>query len=577
MKKNHLLPILCLLFLGLSPHFSSAQTEDPPCIHVYPAHDNFEAIVDTVAERMLHPFLFAGCTFQENGVHKFIYPFPIPDNGTNFILVKARQNGVIEWTKTYGDLNFKDAASCIQPTSDGNFILVGTSESISNNKNYPFLMKIDPAGNIIWQKSYPKGHNLGRMQVVELNNGDLAVCGYHNPWKYSETHEMVTILTDANGNIINYNQFGNNGRSWDHLRGITATQNGGFAVCGTNGHAGDYVGGLIIQFDGGGNMVWETIWQLNSPTGTWNLNSSNPNDRRRLFLTDIIESYPHLYVAGHIDNGKANGSQSTFRKGFIGEVLPGGAQGWTFHYHVDSTHSVFNNLAATSDTGFVAVGKTKVGGQQRTWLLKVGMMGMPEFSHVYGGGNQEFGAWIDEGQDKSLIVTGFRRSTSSNLDYRAYHMRTDSAGKGNHLCLDTAAVVFDHHPHHPTEQFNTYTNATPNDHINLLVDSSCISIWDCLDFPGKANSDDFTLDQSQSSWEVYPNPGRSLIMISSGSGSGSEENAQISVLDLTGRVLHNTSYTGGVAKLDISDLPAAIYLIQIQEKDRVQTVKWIKE
>ena len=573
MKKEHLLLFVCLLLWGLLPHSINAQTEDP-CLLVQPARADYEVVVDTTAEKMLHPFLFEGCTFEENGTAKFMYPFPVPYNSTDFILVKAHQDGQIEWTMSYGDQNFKDAASNVKPTADGKFIVAGVSESIHNNKNYPFLMKVGPAGNIIWQRSYPNNHNLGRVQVAQLSNGNFALCSYHNPWKYSETHEMVIILTDSTGNIIKYNQFGNNGRSWDHLRGITPTSGGGFAVCGSNGHAGDYVGGLVMKFDGSGNKIWEKVWQLNNITGIWNLNSSNPNNRSRMFFTDIVESGPNLYVAGMIDNAKANGQGSTWRKGFLAEVLPSGINGWTFAYHLDSTLSVLYSLDVTSDGGFAAVGKTRENGQQKTWLLKTDMMGIPQFSHTYGGGNLDFGSWIEEGNGDSLIITGFNRLTNSNLDYRAYHTRTDPLGKGDNLCRDTAAISFRHHPHHPLDRTYSDNIYTPQDLCDLQNVEVCMEMWDCdmpmgkLAQPGLEN----TLDQPL--WDIYPNPGRDQLFVRSSSGESIQ--GQIEIMDLTGRVLRRKHHHEGTSMLDVSDLSPGVYFIMIRTEAGKETLRWVK-
>lgn len=544
-------------------------------VNMQPQSDHYWAM-DTTAEKVLHPFLFEGDNFVEAGIEKVLYPFAIPDSSIDFILCKARATGEVEWTKRYGKANYKDVANSVKKTHDGNFIVAGVSESFSNHKNYPFLMKIDANGTVLWQRTYDGGHNLGRVKAVELEDGNFAACSYHNPWKYSETHEPVVFVVDPTGSLINYKRFGPDARNWDHLRGITPTIDGGFAVCGTNGHQGDYIGGLVVKFTDTGAVEWESVIQAQTSTGNFNLNSSNPADRSHLHFCDIVQWNHQLIVSGYYTNAKAGGGQATFKKGVLGEIHPPGVPGWFRSYTHDPAFSLFYNLSktplASSQQGVVVTGRTKNGGQQRTWVLKADPLGNPYFTSVYGGGNLEMGTWIAESDSSNILVAGFTRASSAASDYHPYHMRVDSNGHGADVCRDSVSIQIDdliiNHmvPHYAYIELGGAFASSFNS------DSACIPVLDCdgnsskrISMPPVAESDHYIL---------FPNPGTDQFWIES--YNESIEPVQMRIIDQAGRILKDFKFEGGRMKVDVEMLPAGIYFIRIEDSKHPITRKWIK-
>jgi hypothetical protein len=63
------------------------------------------------------------------------------------ILIKTDTYGNIQWVKTYGGAN-DDFASSVQQTSDGRYILVGSTWSFGAGGTDIFLIKTDARGNI---------------------------------------------------------------------------------------------------------------------------------------------------------------------------------------------------------------------------------------------------------------------------------------------------------------------------------------------------------------------------------------------------------------------------------------------
>ena len=76
--------------------------------------------------------------------------------GTGIInawLIKTDQSGDTLWTKTYGG-NYHNPIYCVQETSDGGYILVGSTNSIDTDNFDVLLIKTNQLGDTLWTKTY---------------------------------------------------------------------------------------------------------------------------------------------------------------------------------------------------------------------------------------------------------------------------------------------------------------------------------------------------------------------------------------------------------------------------------------
>ena len=105
--------------------------------------------------------------------------------GKDFWLVKIDGAGDVLWDKRYGGSE-DDNCSGIIPTADGNYLLYGASASPadgdktegSHGYNDFWIVKIDENGSKIWDKRYGGGAEDKCLYALELENGDFALSGY---------------------------------------------------------------------------------------------------------------------------------------------------------------------------------------------------------------------------------------------------------------------------------------------------------------------------------------------------------------------------------------------------------------
>jgi len=100
-------------------------------------------------------------------------------NGTDasdVYLLKMNADGDSLWSKTFGGSSYDEAEQLIF-TSDGNYLILGYSFSFGNNGQF-YLIKIDTAGNLIWERNYGGiGFDRGRT-LVETTDGDFVLAGW---------------------------------------------------------------------------------------------------------------------------------------------------------------------------------------------------------------------------------------------------------------------------------------------------------------------------------------------------------------------------------------------------------------
>jgi hypothetical protein len=117
----------------------------------------------------------------------------------NVYLIKTDGNGNQQWYKTYGGPDY-DWGLSIQPTSDGGYIIAGYTYSFGAGKSDVYLIKTDENGNQQWYKtfggiSYDYGYS-----VQQTSDGGYIVAGSTELF-VNDYADVYLIKTDENGNV----------------------------------------------------------------------------------------------------------------------------------------------------------------------------------------------------------------------------------------------------------------------------------------------------------------------------------------------------------------------------------------
>ena len=99
-------------------------------------------------------------------------------------VIKTDEDGNEVWSKTLGNKPFYDFGNAVLELADGNYIVAGTTKSIVNNRdiynNDVYLVKLDPDGNVLWEKSYGGPGSDWASSAVQSRSGDIVITGHTN-------------------------------------------------------------------------------------------------------------------------------------------------------------------------------------------------------------------------------------------------------------------------------------------------------------------------------------------------------------------------------------------------------------
>ena len=123
-------------------------------------------------------------------------------------LVKVDDNGVEQWAKTYGGDGGESAESIIAVSDGGYLILAESTSWVTTDQDQDlYLVKVDAAGNLIWDKIIDGVGREGAAELAELPGGGFAVVGYSASGG-AGARDMYLVTVDASGNQVWERYFG---------------------------------------------------------------------------------------------------------------------------------------------------------------------------------------------------------------------------------------------------------------------------------------------------------------------------------------------------------------------------------
>ena len=139
------------------------------------------------------------------------------NGGVDCWIVKLDTVGNITWQKSLGGSGF-DSAYSIKQTQDGGFIVACESYSndgdvTGNNGSYDYwIVKLDSGGEITWQKSFGGSEGDAASSIQQTNDGGYIIAGssYSNDGDLTvnnglNEHWIIKLLSDEISNLTELN------------------------------------------------------------------------------------------------------------------------------------------------------------------------------------------------------------------------------------------------------------------------------------------------------------------------------------------------------------------------------------
>jgi len=275
----------------------------------------------------------------------------------DFWVLKLDSTGNVVWQKACGGTDY-DSATSIQETSNGGFIVAGSTESFGTGSRDFWVLKLDSTGNVVWQKAYGGSAVDSATSIQETLDGGFIVAGYTQSFGAGEEDFWVLKL-DSTGNVVWQKACG--GTDYDIAYSIQETSDSGFIVAGTTYSFGAGISDYwVLKLNANGNisdcdLVGDTTGTANDTVATVLASSAVPAVTTAVTSVTIDNTYVSVEKQC-FDEGlpsSVGGILTFFDVSVADGTLEGTGSGWMAVSHLQSMRSTIEDASGCIDRGAI--------------------------------------------------------------------------------------------------------------------------------------------------------------------------------------------------------------------------------
>lgn len=480
---------------------------------------------------------------------------------SDIFLIKINPAGNVLWSKTYGG-NGADAINKIEKTNDGGFVLIGNTNSFGAGTFDMYVIKTDSVGDTLWTKAYGQTYYDYGNDIQQTTDGGYIITGYGSNNPGPPYASLYLIKTNSIGDTLWTRIFDDTISDAAWGSSVKQTSDGGYVVLGTSPHMDSILSyhdaAYLLKTDANGNELWSKKYAQNT-------------DDVAVQGIEVFETNDGGYVLSGLTVDYSVGDAIT--NDFLLKTDNSGNTIWSHGYQIngDSWENFLGNVIQTNDGGFafsywswvtdtIPFDTVPGGAHLNIHLNKLDSNGVFVWGKSYGKYlEDEYGTYLQQTSDGGYILAG-------NTDYFSlpisdiYLIKTDSLGNSGCTEYNDTSIA----GYNPNYQIN---NVVTLQSSGCIVHSTQTIVSNGIGGP----SNDYCLTVSipeilnpDSEISLFPNPATSTITITT-TGTKIKE---IKIMNVLGEIANSQQVTGNSATIDISTLDKGIYFVQITEENK---------
>lgn len=345
----------------------------------------------------------------------------------DFWVVRTDYSGNIFWENNYGGSK-NDYAKCAVETSDGGYIIAGSTESndsdLTQNKGLTdiWIIKISSIGDLDWQFSFGGSGKEEAIDIKAVSDGNFIVLGSTTSSDSDITQnnglsDFLLIKIDGAGNVLWQKTYG--GSADEFASAVEETVDNGFIIAGS---ASSFDGDIESHYGLAGDSDYFILKTDNQGTKQWVKNyGGNYTD----MLNQLIKTPDGGYMLcgfSNSDNGGVSGNHGNYDAWVIKISQTGGIQ-WQKSIG-GSDEDVAKSITIDENGDYLLCGTTfsndgQVSGNhgyQDMWAVKLNNSGPVIWQRCFGGTGVEEASSVLLLSDQSCIISGFSNSSDGDLN-----------------------------------------------------------------------------------------------------------------------------------------------------------------
>ncbi|MBI2930018.1 MAG: hypothetical protein HYY16_00075 [Planctomycetes bacterium] len=225
-----------------------------------------------------------------------------PGSTTDAWVVKVNAtNGNLIWEKRYGGAENEEAKAVFQ-TADGGYLVAGNTNSFGAGAHDAWMMKLNADGTVAWSKTYGGASNDQIRSMVRTADGGAIAAGYTNSFG-AGSEDVWVLKVDSAGDVDWQKTYGTSNS--ELAEAVTALPGGGYVFAGRAIDAAGDSDYWVVRMDASGSVSWQERLGGSSPDFAYAL---SPNGSGGIAVTGVTYSFGSSSSDAWILSLNGNGS-----------------------------------------------------------------------------------------------------------------------------------------------------------------------------------------------------------------------------------------------------------------------------